>query len=135
MPPLPSPKQHHTPQKQGHQLRPRTKAVAGDFKFQDEENKGQKDQQDADNIDGQGLEGEKGQEQADGADDPGEHHPRVGDLEIEPRQADHHQDKGDVGVGDVLQHPETQAFGNFPDRHPGGVEDQLACLPLPPCGR
>ena len=49
----------------------------------------------------------------------------MGELEIEARQADHHQDKGDVGVGDVLQYPEAQAFGNFLDRHPGGVEDQL----------
>ena len=103
MPPPFHPKQHDGPQKQRRHPRQGEQPVAGDLKLQNEKDEGQQDQEDADKIDGQGLKGEKGQQQADGADHPGQHHAGVGQFKVDAGQADHHQDEGDVGVGDIFQ--------------------------------
>ena len=74
------PEQHDGPKKEGRRPRQRQHSGCSDLEFQNEEDEGQQDQEDADEIDRQGPNGEQGQEQANGADHPGKNDPRVGQF-------------------------------------------------------
>src|SRR5438094_758937 len=77
--------------------------VAHDLDLRDQHHDPEQDQEEPRVVDRQALEGEEREDQRDPADDPGQDRARVGELEEEAEHPEHHQDVGDVRVGDDVE--------------------------------
>ena len=108
--------QHQRAERHRDDAADRQDAVAHDLDLGDQEHDAEEDQEQPRVVDRQALEGEERQDQRDAADDAGQDHAGVRQLEEEPEHAEHHEHVGHVGVGDHVQEAVAEADLDRPDR-------------------